>query len=72
MAIVRTKTPKRVVAYDGTSYKVRSNTIEIPNFGEMERIAVLMWLNKHTYARGHSRQSNPLQGLGGVLGVSTR
>lgn len=62
---------KRSVAYDGASYKVRSDAIEIPNFAQMERIAVLQWLCRHTYARGYSHYQ-PLQGIGGAIGLSVR
>jgi len=61
------KTPKRVVQFDGTLYRVRSNTVAIPDLTQMERLAALLWLNTNTYARGYSRQSNPLQGYGGSI-----
>jgi hypothetical protein len=54
--------PKRAVTYDGSTYKVRSDTIELPNFDEMERFQALQWLGRHTYARGYSKP-NPLQGM---------
>ncbi len=60
---------KREVTYDGSTYKVRSDTIEIPNFEQMERIAVLQWLCRHTYARGYSKP-NPLQGFSGAIKVN--
>jgi len=62
---------KRTATYDGTSYKVRSDSIEIPNFAQMERIAVLVWLNRNTYGRGYSNKPvNLLQGMGGAIGLS--
>lgn len=63
---------KRVVSYDGSTYKVRSDKIEIPDFAAMERMQVLMWLNTNTYARGYSRQDNSLQGLGGAINLGIR
>lgn len=56
---------KRQVSYDDHTYKVRSDTIEIPDFTQMDRTSVLLWLCRHTYGRGYSK-SHPLLGLGGV------
>lgn len=61
---------KPEVSYDGTTYKVRSTKIEIPDFTPMERIAVLMWLNRYTYPRGYSKP-NPLQGIGGAITLNS-
>ena len=60
---------KREVSYDGTTYKVRSDTIAIPDFTQMERIAVLLWLNRYTYPRGYSK-SNSLQSIGEAIHLS--
>lgn len=57
---------KRTVSYDGKRYKVRSDTIELPDFDQMERIAILQWLCRHTYARGY-RKPVPLQGIAGAI-----
>ena len=57
---------KREVSFDGRTYKVRSDSIEIPNFDQMSRFDVLKWLLQNTYARGYSKP-NPLQGLGEVV-----
>jgi hypothetical protein len=66
-------TAKRTVTCDGSTYKVRSDTIEIPDFGAMTRIAALQWMNRNTYARGYSRRApNPLAGLGTAITVSVR
>lgn len=62
----RMRKPKREVSYGGNTYKVRSDTVQIPDFEQMERIAVLQWLCHYTYARGYSKP-NPLQGLGGAI-----
>jgi len=62
---------KREVSYGGSTYKVRSDTIEIPDFTKMERFAALQWMCQHTYARGYSRP-NPLYGFGGAISVSQR
>jgi len=59
---------KRMVEFDGCVYSVRSDKIEIPNLAAMDRISALLWLCKHTYARGYSR-GNPLAGLGGAIAV---
>lgn len=68
------KNVKRSVSYDGDTFKVRSDKVEIPNFELMDRMGVLIWLNQHTYARGYGTRTpyNPLQGLGGVINLNTR
>jgi hypothetical protein len=65
-------TGKREVSYDGSTYKVRSDKILIPDFTQMDRIAVLMWLNRYTYVRGIGTRtrSNLLQGFDGTIGLS--
>ena len=63
------KTIKRQVSYDGVTYKVRSDKVVIPDFTQMERFAILIWLNSHTYPRGYSKP-NPLCGLGGVVKIT--
>jgi hypothetical protein len=62
---------KRTVVYDDQAYKVRSDTIEIPDLETMTRFAALQWLCRNTYGRGHSRP-NPLAGLGAVINVVER
>ncbi|MCW2721191.1 hypothetical protein [Pseudonocardia sp.] len=60
--------PKRIAFYEGRSYKVKSDRIEIPNFEQMERMAVLQWMLRNTYPRGYGKP-NPLAGMGGILRV---
>lgn len=60
--------PKRYVDWDGRSYAVRSDKIDIPDLQAMSRFAALQWLIAHTYARGYSRP-NPLAGYGGAIQV---
>lgn len=62
--------PKREVTYDGNTYKVRSDTIEIPNFNEMGRFEALQWMCRHTYGRGYSTP-NPLQGIGSAIRLTS-
>jgi hypothetical protein len=62
-----TKTPARTVTFRDMTYKVRGK-VEIPDLAGMGRFEALMWLNRHTYARGYSRP-NPLAGLAGVVSV---
>ena len=66
------KKTKREVSYDGSTCKVRSDKIEIPDFEQMDRFAVLIWLNKHTYPTGAGIRTkpNPLQGLGSAIKVN--
>lgn len=62
---------KRSVTYDGKTYKVKSDKIEIPDFTTMSRTAALTWMCQHTYARGYSKP-NPLAGLGDVISFTAR
>ena len=57
---------KREVTYDGSTYKVRSDTIVIPDFTQMQRFEALQWMCRHTYGRGYSKP-NPLQGIGSAI-----
>lgn len=61
--------PMPVAFFDGKSYSLRSRKVTIPNFDLMTRIEVLVWLLRHTYARGYSRSVNPLAGMSGVLSI---
>ena len=63
--------PKREVSYDGSSYKVRSDTIALPDFARMERVEILQWLCRHTYGRGYGRP-HPLQGFSGAINMTVR
>ena len=62
---------KRTVTYDGSTYKVRSDKVDIPDLDNMDRFAALQWLIRETYARGYSRP-NPLAGMGGIVSVSVK
>jgi len=65
---------KRTVSYDDRTYKVRSDTIEIPNFARMTRMGALVWLNQNTYATGSGTRTkpNPLAGLGDAIRLEVR
>ena len=60
--------PKREVSYDGSTYKVRSDKIVIPDFTQMQRFEVLSWLCRHTYARGYSKPA-ALAGFAGAVSL---
>lgn len=60
--------PKREVEWNGSWYKVKSNTVEIPDLKALPRIEALLWLNNETYARGYSKP-NPLAGYAGAISV---
>jgi len=45
---------KRTVTYNGRTYKIRSDKIEIPDLAAMNEFAALTWLIQHTYPRGRS------------------
>lgn len=58
-----------VVEYDGQTYSLRSRKLNVPKFDEMDRMKVLIWLSRYTYARGYSKPK-PLAGLGGAIKVN--
>lgn len=62
---------KRSVTLNGRTYKVRSDSVEIPDLEAMSSIAAAVWINQHTYRRGYHAAPNPLRGLGEVLNVRT-
>lgn len=66
----RTVTPTRTVEFDGRGYRVRGN-VAIPILEQMDRFAALLWINRHTYARGYQVTSNPLAGFGAALSIRT-
>lgn len=45
---------KRTVEWEGRTYKVRSDKVDIPDLTKMSRIGALTWLCQQTYPRGHS------------------
>jgi hypothetical protein len=47
---------KRTVTFHGTTYKVRSNRIELPDLEAMGDFAALTWLIQNTYPRGTSHR----------------
>jgi hypothetical protein len=67
-------TAKRTVTYDNRTYKVRKDSIAIPDLGAMERMAALIWLNQETYTAGAGTRSRPvnLTGLGDAISVIVR
>jgi len=66
-------TPKPTVEYDGQAYKVRSRATEIPDLAAMDRLGVLIWLNRNTYAKGRSNvKPNLLAGLGDAISLGVR
>lgn len=62
--------PKRYVDWNGSSYAVKSDKIEIPDLATILRIDALLWLNANTYPRGYSKP-NPLAGFGGILSIKS-
>ncbi len=65
---------KRRVTFDGRSWTVRSDQVEIPDLQAMSRMDALFWLNQHTYATGNGIRTtpNPLQGIGSAIKVSSK
>jgi len=62
--------PMPTVTYKDSTYKLKSRKTEIPDFNSMSNFSVLIWLNQNTTARGYSKHSNPLMGMGGVIGLN--
>lgn len=62
------------VEYNDRTYTVRSSKTTIPDFNQMTRMNILVWLNQNTYAtgRGLRTRPNPLAGLGGIINVEVR
>lgn len=58
--------------YKGTSYKVKGKHTVVPNFDEMDSLAVRLWMMNNTYRRGYAAKTNPLAGMGAALTVQTR
>lgn len=65
---------KRTVTYNGKTYKVRKDTIEIPDLEKMTRIGALCWLNAETYPTGYGIRTapEPLDGIGDAIKVRVR
>lgn len=66
------KAVKRHVTYNGSTYTVRSDKVEIPDLESMDRFGALIWLNQNTYAKGPRSKPNPLAGLADVINIRTR
>jgi len=64
--------PMPAIEYGGNLYSLKSRDTMIPDLSKMERMEVLMWLNKNTRARGYSKGGNPLAGMGDVLRVNVK
>jgi len=60
---------KRAVTYNGRTYKVRSDSIEIPDLASMGDFEALVWINRHTYRRGYHAAPSPLTGMGGAINL---
>ena len=59
---------KRKVEWEGREYTIRSDTLVIPDLKSMDRLDVLIWLNRNTYSRGYQKQ-NPLAGIGTAISL---
>ena len=66
----QSRKPKPEVTYRGSTYKVRSAKIKIPDLNSMNDFEALIWLNTNTYARGYSKPASPLAGFGGAITVN--
>lgn len=58
--------------YKGQSFKVKGRNTVVPNFEEMDSLAVRLWMVKNTYPRGYAVKTNPLSGMGGALSVGVK
>ncbi len=60
-----------IVTFENKTYSLTSRKTQIPNLTAMKRLDALLWLHRHTRARGYSRP-NPLAGLGDVIKIESR
>ena len=65
------RNPRREVEWNGRFYKVKSNSIAIPDLRALPRIEALLWLCSNTYPKGYSRP-NLLAGFGSVISITAR
>lgn len=65
----RKRGPMPRVTYNGMTYSLTSRNTIVPDFSQMQNMAVLIWLNKHTRARGYQMPTNPLIGFSNVIEV---
>lgn len=49
---------KPTVTYNGSTYKLKSNKIEIPDLQLMSNLAALVWINQNTIARGYTKKED--------------
>lgn len=49
-------TARPTVTFEDRTYSLRSSKTEIPDLASMTRLHALVWLNRHTVARGYSRK----------------
>jgi hypothetical protein len=50
-------TPKRVIEYNGSSYKLKSNNTVVPRFDTMDELSARVWLINNTYPKGYQTRS---------------
>lgn len=46
------------MTYNGSTYKLRSNKIEVPELELMDSLAALVWINQNTIARGYTKKED--------------
>ena len=49
------RTPMPTVEFDGQVYKLKSRSVTVPDLKGMDRIEVLIWLNRNVARRGYQR-----------------
>jgi len=59
--------PMPTVVFEGRVYHLLRRNVTPPDFGTMERLAALIWLNQNTRARGYQKPVNPLIGFGNAI-----
>jgi hypothetical protein len=64
---MKRQNPMPTVAYQGQTYKLKSRKTQIPDFESLDRMSVLIWLNRNTTAKGYFKTPNPLIGMGGAI-----
>ena len=68
------RNPKRRVTFNGRTYTVRKDKIDLPDLDAMSRFEALQWLSRETYPTGAGTRTkpNPLAGMGSILTVEAR
>lgn len=62
--------PMPTVCFEGRTYKLRSRNTVVPDFSAMDRLSILVWINRNTTKKGYSKAPDPLIGLGNAITIT--